>query len=604
MVWMCEILALFRRLAYLIGLTLAVVACSTAGPGSRDFDQRETLVTGGEHPTTGAATTTGFDLSTGRTRGGALNYPVARCGIPDPAIDDAVEERNVLNPAIVTEIHSGLTIWSAESPVGYELALAETMYVSEDRHRYLFTLRDGLSFSDASPVDSSDVKWSWERSLRVATDSSRAGHVLGMIVGAKDAKTGVSDLDGFRVIDERRFEVTLERPYANFPLLLTDPVASVLRPENVETWPAGSTNRGTGVSAWYSDESEHLVVGTGPFRLLASSDSASGAACTLERNEHYWGEMPMLGRVNLVPVYSTAPANPLQGDRVAREAFRDGKIDLALRDADGVETRSTAWDDSAEVMARIASEPSYAMLVFNPTVPPFDDVAFRRALVDSSNVREHLPSGLSNATTNRILPDSVLPASARRRVGQDSTVGFESNPPSAPDSLVGVELTYVSTVPPPDWRVQTLRSIFGDWERTLGVSVSLESDPSLLIRNRREDDRSMILVSGTLQVPDALQLIKRIVDAVRFSETVHEFREVSRRLDMAASEFDDVRRAELVADIESLLINRALVLPIGLWETDFEVRIQPWVKGFEYRRYPHSLFKDVWLEDVPDGRQR
>ena len=97
----CEIVALSRRLAYLIGLTLAVVACSTSGPGLRDFGQRETLVTGGEPPTTGAAATTGFDLSAGRTRGGVLNYPVTRCGIPDPAIDDAVEGRNVLNPAML-----------------------------------------------------------------------------------------------------------------------------------------------------------------------------------------------------------------------------------------------------------------------------------------------------------------------------------------------------------------------------------------------------------------------------------------------------------------------------------------------------------------------
>lgn len=70
-------------------------------------------------------------------------------------------------------------------------------------------------------------------------------------------------------------------------------------------------------------------------------------------------------------------------------------------------------------------------------------------------------------------------------------------------------------------------------------------------------------------------------------------------LTVAASEPDSVVRENLALAIERYMLDEALVLPLRVWESEYEVRVQPWVRGVEYRPYPHSLFAGVWLEDAP-----
>ena len=77
---------------------------------------------------------------------------------------------------------------------------------------------------------------------------------------------------------------------------------------------------------------------------------------------------------------------------------------------------------------------------------------------------------------------------------------------------------------------------------------------------------------------------------------------MSEMLMLAEAESDSVVREEMALEIERYLLENALVLPLVIYESEFEVRVQPWVRGFEYRAYPHSLFAAVWLEDAPPER--
>ena len=51
-------------------------------------------------------------------------------------------------------------------------------------------LRNDLKFSDGSPVDSSDFKWSWERALKKSISGGRAQDVFGLIEGADAVLSG------------------------------------------------------------------------------------------------------------------------------------------------------------------------------------------------------------------------------------------------------------------------------------------------------------------------------------------------------------------------------------------------------------------------------
>src|SRR4029077_16744665 len=68
-------------------------------------------------------------------------------------------------------------------------SLAESWTVSADGRTSTFHLRPGLTFSDGSPLDASDVKRSWLRILDPATHST-APDVLSIIDGATERLAG------------------------------------------------------------------------------------------------------------------------------------------------------------------------------------------------------------------------------------------------------------------------------------------------------------------------------------------------------------------------------------------------------------------------------
>ncbi len=192
------------------------------------------------------------------------------CGVADPAIDEAIDVRGGFSLPLVSEIHSGLTkIVEEGDEIRLEGDLMDRFDVSADGLTYDFELKAGLKFSDGTPLTSEDVKWSWERSLTMSTGSSRANDVLGWVKGA-DAivKDDSGELAGVEVIDDRRLRVTLVSARADFPMLLTDPVASVLKRENVEKWRYTWSNEGySSVNSDFPPD-EAVPVGAGPFRLL------------------------------------------------------------------------------------------------------------------------------------------------------------------------------------------------------------------------------------------------------------------------------------------------------------------------------------------------
>lgn len=162
------------------------------------------------------------------------------CHIPDPAIDRASNDRNTILAPIVHEIHQGLMRLSdnGDASIVAVPALAEEFEVVDNGTVFEFALRNDLKFSDGSPLSAADVKWSWERALKKSVLQGRATQILGDIVGAESLMAGgQGELSGVEIIDERRLRVRLDHPRAIFPMMLSDPVASVLKKDNVAEWP-------------------------------------------------------------------------------------------------------------------------------------------------------------------------------------------------------------------------------------------------------------------------------------------------------------------------------------------------------------------------------
>ncbi|GAB5471094.1 MAG: ABC transporter substrate-binding protein [Rhodospirillales bacterium] len=235
---------------------------------------------------------------------------------------------------------------------GIEPDLAESWTISEDGKTYTFTLRDGLLFSDGSPLKASDVKFSIER-LR-----DDEGSVFGSMFNV------ISDIE---VPDDRTVVFTLKEPTTPFLSVLALFAAAIL-PE-------------AAVTGDYDAFSEKPI-GAGAFRL---TDWRRGDRIVLEANEHYWEKgLPKLAGVEwlYIPNDNTRILQLQAGEidamifvpfnRIA-ELGKDGDIDVNL-------------------------DPSSRMdhILINHSSAPLDDVRVRKALakaIDLSTIIEAVTFG-------------------------------------------------------------------------------------------------------------------------------------------------------------------------------------------------------------------
>ena len=114
--------------------------------------------------------------------GPPLRYLGGEVTTLDPARISAASDVQLL-----LQLYAGLTRLD-ENGAAYP-SLAASWEASADGRTYTFRLRQGLTFSDGSPLTASDVRRSWLRILDPATGST-APDVLSVIEGAPDRLAG------------------------------------------------------------------------------------------------------------------------------------------------------------------------------------------------------------------------------------------------------------------------------------------------------------------------------------------------------------------------------------------------------------------------------
>ena len=113
-----------------------------------------------------------------------------------------------------------------------ENSLCTDYSVSEDGKTYNFTLKDGVVFSNGSALTASDVKYSFERLLKIADQNT---DIPLEVVGGEAVMKGEADsLEGFTVTDDTHFSVTLNNANAGFVAELSAPAMSIVDAETME----------------------------------------------------------------------------------------------------------------------------------------------------------------------------------------------------------------------------------------------------------------------------------------------------------------------------------------------------------------------------------
>lgn len=161
---------------------------------------------------------------------GKTNLTVAVGGdfaLPDPAIVDDSITANVL-----AQCYDGLYKLDKDGNVVANLA-TDLPEISEDGTVYTIKIKDGLTWSDGTPLTAEDFVWSWMRAM--TTQGYYTNFMYNYIAGTthmveKDGKqvempyTDMADLEknmGVKAVDDTTIQITLKMSAPYFTSMLT-----------------------------------------------------------------------------------------------------------------------------------------------------------------------------------------------------------------------------------------------------------------------------------------------------------------------------------------------------------------------------------------------
>ncbi len=304
-----------------------------------------------------------------------LRYLGGEPGSLDPArISDAADVQLLL------QVYAGLT--RLDQNGNPYPSLAASWDVSSDGLTYTFHIRDGLRFSDGSPLDATDVRRSWLRLLDPSVGAT-APDVLNVIVGARDRIAGRAGEDavGITAPDPHTLVVRLRHPAGYFPSITATPATFVV--------PRSATAAGDWQSAGH-------FVGSGPYVVK----SLQGTTLVLTANPDYAGATPPISEVDWI--------TSIDGDPVT--AYSNEQVDLA--EIAGTDATWVAYDATLGPALHQSAALSVQYLGFDTTRAPFDDPRVRRAfaiVLDKSRLVQ-LSEGDSAEVANSIVPPALQPA--------------------------------------------------------------------------------------------------------------------------------------------------------------------------------------------------
>ena len=420
-------------------------------------------------------------------------------------------------------------------------SLCESYTVSDDGLTYTFTLKDGIVFSNGSALTASDVQYTFERLL---TAGGVNDDIPLEVAGAEALQNGEADtLDGFSVIDDQHFTVTLSAANAGFPAELTSPAMSVVDKETVESAPD------FGMSC-------EDTIGTGPYKV---TEWVVNDHFTLEYNDKYWGDEPSVKKaiVSIIPDPSTQNLMYQNGELDI--------IDLEALDSSIVEsTYKTQYADKLVVSSRVG----LTYFALNENNKYLSDVNVRKALqmaIDADAIVDSVYAG-NAIVENGIIPEGVWGFNkdlARPAYDPDGAkalladAGYE-------DGEISFELSMDSSA---SSNLQLVYQVVQQNLQAIGINAEIKSyDESSWLDLRKSGEMDSFIATWTMDYNDPANIMytffgnaeKTLIRSLNYPDT-----EVMARVAAASGITDDeARMAEYQALEKKIVVDDAAWVPL------------------------------------------
>ena len=374
-------------------------------------------------------------------------------------------------------------------------AAAEKWEYNDDATQLTFHLREGLKYSDGSPLTAENFRYAVERTC----DPKTAGEyqsILFEIKGCEDfAGIGVDDEGntveysqedydaaksalGAKVLDDRTLQLDLTHPAPYFHTIAYTWVFFPVKKEIAEKDPDN----------WWKTPENHI--GNGPFRVTGISEDQEW---TFEANDNYWQGRPKLDGIDFVYVEDAA---------VALEAYRSGDLDIVQLEPPQIpEVQADPELSKAFVDYPTASTYNLSM---NLTMEPFTDKKVREAFAyafDRETYCAEVRLGDCVPTLSWI-PEGVPGAIESEKYGFDPDAAVKALSESSyggPDKLPEIKLFFNSDLSGATERAEW---VAGQYRDLLGVDLTLEpTDGTTLVALRKDvsTQPQLLLVGGWIQ---------------------------------------------------------------------------------------------------------
>lgn len=303
-----------------------------------------------------------------------------------------VSEPRGLDPAFLSNVYSrdamignalyGTLLTNDADTTEIRPSMAESLETADGGATFTLTLREGLTFSDGSPLDAEAVKANWDRHKDPAVASQSLGEA--------------SQVAATEVTGPTTLSITLTAPNASFAQLVT--VSGL-------NWIAAPAALQLGQAAY-----DEAPVGAGPFTLTEWSRQD---AIRLARNDSYWdAPKPYLDELVLRPI-----ADPDQRLNLVTTGGAQAMMETDVRALARAEEQGVATIVSQTLNGG-------GNLEFNTRIAPFDDPRAREAValaVDLDVINASVFGGAGDVPRSLFIEDSpyyvgeTVPASDAER---------------------------------------------------------------------------------------------------------------------------------------------------------------------------------------------
>ena len=405
-------------------------------------------------------------------------------------------------------------------------SLCESYVVSDDGLTYTFTLREGVVFE------------------RLLTSGGVNDDIPLEVAGAEALQNGEADtLEGFTVIDDYHFSITLNAANAGFVAELTGPAISVVDRETMETV------QNFGLSC-------EDTIGTGPYKV---TEWVVNDHYTLEYNDKYWGDEPSVKKmtVYIIPDASTQNLMYQNGDLDI--------IDLESLDASIVEsTYKTQYADRIVTSSRVG----LVYFALNENNKYLSDVNVRKAIqaaVDVDSIVTGIYAG-DAVVENGIIPMGVWGFNkALERPAYDPAAAkalLESAGYS--DGEISFELAMDSSA---SGNIQLVYQVIEQNLQAIGINAEIKSyDESSWLDLRKSGEMDSFVATWTMDYNDPANIMytffgtpeKTRIRSLNYPDT-----EIMARVAAASGiTDDDARMAEYQALEKKIVSDDAAWVPL------------------------------------------